>query len=106
MASSFKPPKCTAPVLSEADYSDSREFIELVLLFIEISSASAGGMLPLGCNRRRLNQSTHFRVSHSTASAVFIGLFKADDGLGQGVTVTVTDAADRRFDPGLGQRPA
>ena len=34
-------------------------------------SASAGGICPIGPRRRRwLNQSTHLRVSHSTASAV------------------------------------
>ena len=32
-----------------------------------------------------------------------LGLEEADDGLGQGVIVAVSDAADRRFDAGLSQ---
>jgi hypothetical protein len=32
-----------------------------------------------------------------------LGLVEADDGLGQGVVVAVTSAADRRLDPGQSQ---
>src|SRR4029077_14557309 len=72
-------------------------------------SASAGVMLPNGSRMRRLlNQSTHSRVAYSTASKDFhgphhLGLEQAVDGFGEGIVVAVTDTADRRLNPGLGQ---
>jgi hypothetical protein len=69
-------------------------------------------MLPIGSSRPRLlNQSTHSSVAYSTASKERqgprpmddLGLVEAVDGLGQGVVVAVADAADRGFDPALGQ---
>jgi hypothetical protein len=33
----------------------------------------------------------------------YLGLFEADEGLGEGVVVAIADAADRGLDTGLGQ---
>ena len=44
-----------------------------------------------------------FQASPRAASPDHLGLVEAVDGLGQGVVVTVADAADRRLDAGAGQ---
>src|SRR5439155_15528550 len=75
-------------------------------------SASAGVMLPIGSRMRRLlNQSTHSRVAYSTASKDFHGprlwitsaLNRPLHAFGDRIVVAVTDTADRRLNPGLGQ---
>src|SRR5437762_13045847 len=76
-------------------------------------SASAGVMLPIGSRMRRLlNQSTHSRVAYTTASKDFHGprlwITSALNrplmvSASERIVVAVTDTADRRLNPGLGQ---
>jgi hypothetical protein len=76
------------------------------------SSASAGGMLPMGSRSRRLlNQSTHSRggeldrLERSPRSTPVddFGLVEAVDRIGQRVVVAIADTTDGGLDARLGQ---
>jgi hypothetical protein len=94
-----------APGLPEAILFESRGHGGLLQHCV--SSASAGGTLPIGSNNRRLlNQSIHSRLANSTASndrhSRRLRPVEAIDRLGEGTVVGIANAANRRLYASLG----
>ncbi len=98
--------------MSETDYAVSSEFIELVTLFIEPFLGLCWRAVSDGLKQATVVEPVDpfqgfplDRISGFPRAQAMddLGFELADDRFRQGIVPAVTNAADRGFDPGLGQ---